>query len=151
MKHINRWNMFSSSALSMGKTASVSMLVIWVGYSSQFVSPEHTMCLKIKKFCEYARKKEKKHQTQQQHRIRSSKPILKESDEVPCDWKNGRVTSIFKNRPVSLTSVLRKVTEQILLETMLRHTEEWRWYGKISMALPRAGPAWPTSSLFMMA
>jgi len=54
------------------------------------------------------------------------------SGEVPGDWKKGNTTPISTKgkkdgpgnyRPVTLTSGLGRITEQILQEAMLRHTE----------------------------
>ena len=53
--------------------------------------------------------------------------------EVPKDWKKASVTPIFKKgkkedsgnyRPVSLTSILGKVMEQLILEVIIKQVEE---------------------------
>ncbi|CAM5114232.1 unnamed protein product [Eretmochelys imbricata] len=56
-----------------------------------------------------------------------------QSGEVPDDWKKANVVPTFKKgkeedpgnyRPISLTSVLGKIMEQILKESILKHLEE---------------------------
>ncbi|KAJ7416291.1 hypothetical protein BTVI_35960 [Pitangus sulphuratus] len=63
---------------------------------------------------------------------------LWQSGEVPGEWKKGDITLIFKNgkakdlgiyRPVSLPSIHRKIMEQILLETVLRHVKNKEMIG----------------------
>ncbi|KFP73882.1 hypothetical protein N311_04133, partial [Apaloderma vittatum] len=53
--------------------------------------------------------------------------------EVPSDWKSGDVTPIYKKgwkdnpgnyRPVSLTSVLGKLMEKIILSCIMRHMQD---------------------------
>ncbi|KGL86335.1 hypothetical protein N301_09028, partial [Charadrius vociferus] len=53
--------------------------------------------------------------------------------EVPEDWRKADITPIFKKgkkedpgnyRPVSLTSVPRKVTERLILDVISKHIEE---------------------------
>ena len=60
---------------------------------------------------------------------------LWQSGEAPTDWERGNIILIFSKlkqtnkqdpgncRPVSLTSVPGKITEQILLKALLRHVE----------------------------
>lgn len=58
---------------------------------------------------------------------------LRRSGEVPDDWRWVKVTPVFKegkkkdpgnDRPVCLTLVPRKVTEQILLEVTSKHMKK---------------------------
>ena len=68
--------------------------------------------------------------------------------EVPEDWRLANVTPIYKQgcredpgnyRPVSLTSVLGKIMEQIVLREIMCGTT--RGSGLASMSSVRAGPA----------
>jgi len=52
---------------------------------------------------------------------------------VPGDWRKANVTPVFKKskkegpgnyRPVSLTSILGKVMEQLILEVIIKQVEE---------------------------
>ncbi|KFV81143.1 RNA-directed DNA polymerase from mobile element jockey, partial [Struthio camelus australis] len=56
-----------------------------------------------------------------------------QSGEVPEDWKKANVTLVFKKgkkeepgnyRPVSLTSILGKMMEQLILEALSKHVED---------------------------
>ena len=56
--------------------------------------------------------------------------------EVPTDWKRGNTflkrgkkEDLGNDSPVNLTSVLRKILDQMLLETMLRHMENKKVIG----------------------
>ena len=66
------------------------------------------------------------------------KPQLWQYSEALTDWKRLNMTSIFKRgkkkdsgnySPVSLSFVPSKITEQIVLEDMLRHIKhKWAFY-----------------------
>lgn len=58
--------------------------------------------------------------------------------DVPEDWKKANVTAIFrkgktedpvKHRPVCLTSVPGKVLEQLILESVSKHTKDKKVVG----------------------
>jgi len=58
---------------------------------------------------------------------------LKKKTRHPEDWRKANVTPIFKKgkkedpgnyRPVSLTSILGKVMEQLILEVIIKQVEE---------------------------
>ncbi|KAK4824008.1 hypothetical protein QYF61_009222 [Mycteria americana] len=61
--------------------------------------------------------------------------------EVPVDWRLANVTPIYKKgqkedlgnkRPVSLTSVLGKVMEQIILSAITRHVQDNQAWGRVA-------------------
>ena len=70
--------------------------------------------------------------------------------EVPEDWRKASVTPVFKKdkkedpgnyRPVSLTCILGKVMEQLILEAIIKQVEEKKLSGVVSMDSPRGNHA----------
>jgi len=70
--------------------------------------------------------------------------------DVPEDWRKPNVTSVFKKgkkedpgsyRPLRLTSIPRKVMEQLILDVISSHWRKRRLSGVVNMNSPRGNHA----------
>jgi len=62
-------------------------------------------------------------------------------DNITLIFKKSRMNNSGNYRPVSLTSVLGKIMEQIFLQAMLWHMEEREMIWNNQMVSPRADPS----------